>query len=287
MKKAAFSLVVVLSIFLIIPGCSTSKDDIQALTQENSNLQSQITELKQQNEKLKSQLDEIQNSAQNLLSQAQTYYDSRSYDKAKETISILIKKHPDSDDAKEAKQLLTLVDKEIKNEKQKVEQKIEADKKRLAEATQKMRKQYDEVQEITWYFDKNSPKYVNVNSLYLYMGSKRDSTPTLNLKIQYAADDWVFINKYIFKVDGKAYDIYTGDFGVTRDNNEGGIWELYDVELDQNNYEMIKAIISSKKTIIRHQGDEHYSDRVITSTEKQGLKNVLDAYEALGGKFVF
>jgi hypothetical protein len=106
----------------------------------------------------------------------------------------------------------------------------------LAEATKKMRKQYDEVQEVTWYFDKSSPQYANVNCFYIYIGTKKESLPGLRLKIQYAADDWIFINNYIFKVDNKTFEIDAGDFGVTRDNNGDGIWELYDVELSKENY---------------------------------------------------
>ncbi|WP_161627154.1 hypothetical protein [Paenibacillus alvei] len=44
---------------------------------------------------------------------------------------------------------------------------------------------------------------------------------------------------------------------------------------------MIRAIIKSKKTIIRHEGDTYYDDRTITKKEKAALQNVLDAYDAL------
>jgi hypothetical protein len=50
---------------------------------------------------------------------------------------------------------------------------------------------------------------------------------------------------------------------------------------------MVKAIISSKKTVIRHQGNDHYADRVITAKEKQGLQDVLDVFEAFGGNLFF
>ncbi len=289
MYKIRLFFFLILIIFMF-SGCS-SGESIQTIKQENTNLQAQVTSLKQENQSLKSQLDEIKNGAKNLYNNIQNYYKDKSYDKAKEEIKNLLQKHPDSEEAKKAKQLLSTINIKIKNDAEKTQliekQKKDADKKRLAESTKKMRKQYDEVQEVTWYFDKSSPQYANVNSFYVYIGTKKDSLPGLRLKIQYTADDWIFINKYIFKVDNKTFEIDTGDFGVTRDNNGDGIWELYDVELSKENYDLIKAIISSKKTIIRHQGDEHYSDRVITSTEKQGLKNVLDAYEALGGKFDF
>ena len=150
-----------------------------------------------------------------------------------------------------------------------------------------MRKQFDEVQEITWYYNKSTPEYANKNNFYIYIGTKKDSLPWLRLKIQYAATDWLFIDKYIFKVDDKTFEINPVDSIVIRDNNADGIWEVYDDEFNKKNYDLVKAIISSKKAIVRHQGNRKYADRVITTAEKQGLKNVLDVYEALDGKIVF
>jgi len=245
-------------------------------------------DLKKVNNLLKNELDDIKAGAGELYNQANTYYKKKSYDRAKEVISNLCEKYPDSNEAKKAKQLLSTINNEIKKDVEKAEmKKIEEEKKRLAAATKKMRKSYDEVQEITWYYDKSSAQYVNQNNFYIYIGTKKDGSAWLRLKIQYAAANWIFINQYIFKVDEKTFEINAGEFGVERDNNGGGIWEVYDIDLNKDNYEMVKAIISSKKTIIRHQGDEHYADRVITAKEKQGLQNVLDTYEALGGKLSF
>lgn len=242
-------------------------------------------------EPLDSKLERVGNRAENLYSLAQTYYKEKSYGKAKEVIAKLLQKHPDSEEAKKANKLLLTIENEIKKEAEKQllieKQKEEANKKRLADATKKMRKQFDEVQEITWYYNKSTPEYANKNNFYIYIGTKKDSLPWLRLKIQYAATDWLFIDKYIFKVDDKTFEINPVDSIVIRDNNADGIWEVYDDEFNKKNYDLVKAIISSKKAIVRHQGNRKYADRVITTAEKQGLKNVLDVYEALDGKISF
>lgn len=67
----------------------------------------------------------------------------------------------------------------------------------------------------------------------------------------------------------------------------GDIWEWYDTEMDNRLYEIIKDVINSKVAKIRHNGKQYYKDRTISVKEKQGLQNILDAYEALGGSFNF
>jgi hypothetical protein len=46
---------------------------------------------------------------------------------------------------------------------------------------------------------------------------------------------------------------------------------------------MIEAIIGSRSTTIRFIGDQYHADRTISSAQKRAFRNVLNAYEALGG----
>lgn len=156
--------------------------------------------------------------------------------------------------------------------------------KKLDAAAANLRTKTDEVQDITWYFDNTSPKYSNYNAFYLYFAKDKDkSVHNLRLMIQYAGDDWVFVNKYIIKVDDQTFEI-TPEYGeVKTDNNGNGVWEYYDTPVVKKTLDIAKAIAASKKTIIRYQGDQHQFDRVVTDTEKQAITNVLDAYEAMGG----
>jgi hypothetical protein len=47
--------------------------------------------------------------------------------------------------------------------------------------------------------------------------------------------------------------------------------------------EWIRAIMSSKRAIIRYHGEQSDVDREITSAQKNSLQNVRDAFIALGG----
>jgi hypothetical protein len=84
-------------------------------------------------------------------------------------------------------------------------------------------------------------------------------------------------------VDDQNFEVNTNYNDVKRDNGAVRVWEWIDVPMDKEKYQIIKAIIESKKTILRYQGDTYYQDRIITDTEKQALQNVLNAYEAMGG----
>lgn len=234
--------------------------------------------LKSENEKLKKELDECKFGADKLLTQAQTYYDKKEYEQCLNTISELGIKHPESAEYKLGLEL-----------KEKIElakaENLRIEKERLAQATSKMRKEYDEMKGITWYYDKTSPQYVNSRSaLYAYIGQEEVGEPILRLVITYTSEDWLFIEKYLIKVDERTYTISEDSYGeIKTDNGYGGVWEWIDRAVSDTEYEILNAIANGKAVKIRYEGSEYYKDRDITSSEKQALKNVLDAYKSLGG----
>lgn len=284
MKK--LSLVsLLLCIILILSSCNSQV--IETLKKENEDLKSSNEKLQVEVKNLNDELESIKFGAENLLKEANNYYESKEYSKAVYSIETLLEKHPGSDEAKEAQALLSKVEEAQKKEQEakalEEKKRIEAEKKRLAEATSKMRKKYDEVQEITWYYDKSTPQYSNYNSFHLYIGVKNNN-PWLRFCIQYAGDDWLFIDRYELKIDDYNYEIIPEE--VERDNN-ADVWEWYDTDVDSSDIAIIKAVISSKRTIIRCVGRQYHKDRTISEQEKKALQNVLDAYEALGGNMNF
>lgn len=288
MKVGTISLVLFI-IMIGISGCSSSGQPVnKQLQSENETLKAQISSLendlsnlKKDNDSLKAEIDELKFAASLLLKQAQTYFDGKEYDKAENAINTLLSKHPDSGEAEQAKQIQTKIDAAIKQEQEILQ-------KRIASATTKMRKTVD--QDTTWYTDKTSTNYINANAFYIYIGTHKDTSPWLRLRIQYAGDDWVFANRWTFKVDNETFSIYARDYEVERENDSNGVWEYYDGDLEKNGYNMVKAIISSKKTTLRYessnQSDKRLFTRTVTQQEKQALQNVLDAYQGLGGTFV-
>ncbi|MDX5326069.1 MAG: hypothetical protein LPK80_07385 [Bacteroidota bacterium] len=238
---------------------------------------SDYKDLKRENKELKEQLEACQLDPGKMLKEAMAFYDSKDYEIAETSFEKLILENPDSEEAKKAKEVLEKM--EVEKEKKRLEK-----EKRLATATQKMRTNLDEFSGTTWYRDKTSPNYTDVNGFFLYFGKKKEGEPWLRMCIQYTADDWLFINSYKIKVDDKTYTITENRYGeIETDNGGGVIWEWLDRNVSQSDMEMLYSMANGKDVVIRHVGRQYHKDRKITSKEKKAILNVIDAYHAFGG----
>jgi hypothetical protein len=72
-------------------------------------------------------------------------------------------------------------------------------------------------------------------------------------------------------------------FAVKRDNSGGRIWEWYDEGVKENDIPLFEKLISSKKTIIRYNGDKYYFDQILSDRDKRAMRKVFDAYRLLSG----
>jgi hypothetical protein len=150
----------------------------------------------------------------------------------------------------------------------------------LKNALADLRVKTDSVTNKKWYYARTTTQYVDSNSIHLYMGQEQGSDPYLRFRIQYAGDDWLFINKFTLNVDGEVF-VIEPDYGDMERDNDSDVWEWYDINPSDENVSMLKAIMNSKKAVIRCEGDQYYRDRTITATEKKALKAVLTGYNAL------
>lgn len=133
---------------------------------------------------------------------------------------------------------------------------------------------------LTWIVPKSAPKYTNQNSLYCYFQKDVDGVSNFRIRIQYYSEDWLFIRKYQFSIDGKAYEFIPNNVETDHDSN---IWEWCDEKLTTNTLEIIKALSISKKAKIKFVGRQYHDIRTITKKEIEGIKDALDLYAAMGG----
>jgi len=254
--------------------------------------ESKYNKVLEENVRLKNELEELKYGAEKLLNKANTYYKNKQYEKCNNELNILLSKHPESGEAKEGQRLLTDVKEIIKKlaeEKKRIEEeekeKIEREKQeKLASATKKMRSKYDDMREMTWYYDNSLSKYFD-NVFKVYIGKSDAGNVWLRLRIEYKADDWLFIEKYLVSVDGIKYSITENNYGeIKTDSKGGGIKEWLDRGTSKEDLNIIKAIANGDMVKIRHIGNKYVKDRIISNKEKIAIKNVLDAFEALGGK---
>ena len=169
--------------------------------------------------------------------------------------------------------------KEYKEKEALYSQKIKSEKeKQKAKLFGKFRKKKDKVSGTTFYTHPNSPRYLNSrSSAYLYIG-KIEEHYFLRLKIQYTANDWLFVNNVIAYRDGKSSTLYDGSF--ERDHNTD-IWEWVDVNPSKHQLEILAAIGSAKESILRFEGQQYRKDVTLRKNDKVALKEVLAAYKAV------
>lgn len=144
----------------------------------------------------------------------------------------------------------------------------------------RIRSKYNEFDQITWIDHQSNPKFVNRDGFYLYFGIANGEPQALRLKIQYYADDWLFVRSYDFLIDGKLYHYYPE---IIERNNDSWVWEWMDEPLNWGSYNIVREIINSKSAKIRFNGERGNVTRTITKAEKMAMAEIIDYFRHLHG----
>jgi hypothetical protein len=286
----------------VIAGSVISNSDLAdenaELKKELTELQAKVHELKNEPEVLYSRAIELKNSNRFqegivTLQELKEKYPDYQPDGVSASIALFVQAEKQFKEAEAERTRLVAEKKEIQRleqerlsleKKREAEQKERESQRAIAAATQNLTKSTDEMREIDWLNDKSTPETNNTRNVHAYIGKKGDHV-WLRFKMTYNADDWLFVESVAFKVDGEDFSLNYGLFDDwDRDNAGGGIWEWKDVNMDRRTWDLIRKIADSSKTMMRYDGRQYYSDREVTSQEKQALKNIILAYEAMGGE---
>lgn|SRR5574344_109560 len=134
-----------------------------------------------------------------------------------------------------------------------------------------------------WVEPKNKPYYDNVNKLYCYFAMIDGVPQNFRMRLHYAADDWLFINSWIIRLDsGLKFEVSCDD--PIHNNNGDGIWEICDVQMTAFEQSMLDAILCCNSAKIKMIGSDYYNTRKITSNELKYIKLSYEYYRKLGGK---
>jgi hypothetical protein len=126
----------------------------------------------------------------------------------------------------------------------------------------------------------------NIFTIYFGITDSLDIT-SMRLLIRYYGDNWLFVKNVWVKSDGKRFDLATiGHQEPWESDNAGGkVWEWRDTVIrDSLDIESIKAISSSKETIIRFEGSQYVFDRKLNADELQCLNKMIEKYEFANGR---
>lgn len=113
-----------------------------------------------------------------------------------------------------------------------------------------------------------------------YISIKGDSI-ALRLLCNYTGNNWVFFDTIDILVDGEQRSGSFDYFDISRDASGGKVREY--ISLDAGNdadISLLWDISDSSETIIRFHGDDYRYDLTVSAADKQGIADVLTAYEA-------
>jgi hypothetical protein len=140
------------------------------------------------------------------------------------------------------------------------------------------RKKGDEFSESKYLFDPSSPRYINANGVYCYIDDIKPK-PELHFKLQYYADDWLFIDQVIINTNGTNA---TYDWEFERDNGDGMIWEWYDESVyDPSTDQTLIDIANAKTAKVKFSGEHYYNVKIITPAQRMAIKKMLKIYKGL------
>ncbi len=134
----------------------------------------------------------------------------------------------------------------------------------------------------TWYEPKSAPTYVNKNALYCYFQTENGIPNNLRFKLQYLSDEWLFIQKVQFSLDGKAYEYIPSK--TETDNGDGEIWEWFDESVNASDKDLLMALSIAKKAKMKLIGRQYFEVKPITQDQILNIKRTIELYKAMGGK---
>ena len=139
-----------ISIFIVLFLFSCNNAKIESTRSENEELQKQI-------DSLKKELNTYKNSPDKLCANIDLLYKNRLKDSLANIKDILTKYHPESPFVDKVSKYIEQI---LSTER---EEKIKAEKERLLAVT-KLRKKYDDIQNVTWYYNPYFTHYNDINS---------------------------------------------------------------------------------------------------------------------------
>lgn len=251
----------------ILLSCNNSELErkIQTLTAE-------VTLLRDSLNKVIPELDGYRNDPVKLCSNVDELYKSGNVDELNVIKDKLAKYHPESEQYTKVSNLI---------EKYEAEQikKAEAEKKARLKAVSKLRKKYDDINHITWYYNPYFTHYTNTNYTSIYIGQS-ESSLWLRLMMSYEGDDWIFFESAYLSYDGNTYYVPFDKYREKETENDTRVWEWIDVSVNDELLSFLKKMVNGKSVKMRLTG-KYSKTRNLSSTEIKAIKDVLLAYDVL------
>jgi hypothetical protein len=236
---------------------------------------------------LESRLDECENGADKIHARIELAFKEEKYDTC-ETLYLSMKnRHPDSELFPEVektyhKAVLKVEEREEKarREREKARREREKARRERLASLRRLKKEHDDVQNITWYYQPYFRHYDNINRVSLYIG-EQNGQAWLRMRMSYAGDGWIFFDKAYLSYEGNTWQVFFDDYREKKsDHDAGRVWEWIDVQVPAERMDFLKEFAQSTEAKMRFSG-KYSKTRKLTRNERRGIADVLTGYEVL------
>lgn len=267
MKTNLFLCSTLLAMVCTFVGCGPTMEEYNRLQRENDFLTQQV-------DSLKKEIEMYQNTPDKLFAEAQDYIKAKDLTMLYVVSAKLDKYHPTSTEAQKVHTSITTIEKE------KAAAAKRAEEERL-KAVKRLKSEFDDVQNITWYYNTYFTHYNNTNHVSVYMG-KSERSVWLRLKMSYEGDNWIFFDKAYLSYDGHTKQILFNEYQDKKsDNGYGGqVWEWIDVSVDDDILYFLRQLVNGKSVKMQLSG-KYGKTHTLSANEIKGIKDVLLAYDVL------
>jgi hypothetical protein len=150
----------------------------------------------------------------------------------------------------------------------------------------RLRTDVDKFEDVTWYYSKSTPNYVDNKALYLYVGQRKNERPWIRMRVRYSGDNWIFSELAEVSNDG-VKEVLVGPGGDWKhDNASGAVWEWVDVVPTGDQLLTLRRTAAAKSSTVRFTGDKYHADYVVSDKVKAGLLDILALYKGHGGEAI-
>lgn len=263
--KAKYLILIPLSAIMV--SCNNSE-----MERKIQNLTSEVELLKDSLNNVMSELEGYRNDPVKLCSNVDDLYKSGNITDLKIIKDKLEKYHPESEQYQRVTDLISKFEAEQLK-------KAEAEKEARMKAVSKLRKNYDDINHITWYKNPYFNHYANTNYTSIYIGQSKSSV-WLRLIMSYEGSDWIFFESAYLSYDGNTYIIPFDKYEDKKTENDSRVWEWIDITVSDDLLAFLAKMVNGKSVKMRLSG-KYTHTRNLTSTEIKAIKDVLLAYDVL------
>ncbi|WP_010585529.1 PDZ domain-containing protein [Schlesneria paludicola] len=146
-----------------------------------------------------------------------------------------------------------------------------------------MKSTHDEASGATFIEYSHSPELGEGTTVVPYIVKAKDGTVAMRMRIQYSARDWMFIQKFVIKVDRDDSDYFDAndEHKVERGHAAGMIWEWMDYPVTSGPTDLLRRIVKSKKAVLRYEGKQTKQERELDDDDRRRIMFVLMARDLI------